>query len=650
MILSGILTTPTGFVYRNASVRLVGTTTIPFVTDSNGSYTVSAPNGAYAVEVAGGFGNYAHLGSILVETGGSTDILILISEYVSDPVDVLAAIRAPDGSDLIGYGIRTVEERLGDFISVRDYISTVIDGTTSNQTGIQAAVTAAMTANSKLYWPAGTYVSTANITNFWNVDHFGPGVLKVGSSLYHFSQYGNQLNQLFISPSGAGDGLSSSRPLGGITGAVNCLSKFGKLMGRWQVIGTSGTYSESVVIPDGLAQSTNYLEFKFPSAPGVRTDPDSWPAGGAVLDGTGLGVGIGFDTGSYNKIYIEYLKIANFYDTSTTNINQVRRGLAVDRFSFCYTHGCSYSGNGLANLTVLPDGSAYVVGGHMKGARYCIDNTGGRLSLTADETTYTVVQGGLEYGLYQKHQSSSVLDYTEFLDCGKLAAAASYGAAIFAYKPNASVDTRGCKYKRNNYVFNIRGGMVASNPGIPDVFGTGADANTRIWLTKGFGSDDILNYQSQSGVDITRSFGGGTVTGATTALAFDSQTTVPMGYLVGTDQSVRIKIYASNGAGGTAQIRPSFVTTGGTRYELANFQVAASTNAKIELEVFVSSGGTVASIYYENIGATLGGTLTGQIVVNPIPFSTEDLELQIWGETSSTNTLTIRKTRIERWG
>ena len=561
------------------------------------------------------------------------------------------ALLGPDGTDKVRYGNRLLTERLGDVISVRDYITTVIDGSTSNQVGIVAAEAAAKAAGAKLLWPAGTYVSDSALPDHWDIEHVGPGVLKRGTSLYKFSQYGNQTNQIFISPGVlGGDGLAPSHPFGSISAAVSAMGKIGRLNGRWQVIGTGGVYNESVLIPDGLAQTANFLEFKFPSAPGVRGDPTAWPVGGATLDGTGLSVGVGFNTGRYNKIYVEYLKIANFYDPGLSNVNQVARGVAVDKFSFLYTHGCSYLGNGLANLSVLPDGSAYVVGGRLKGARYSIDNTAGRLSCTADETTFTSLEGALEYGLYQKHQSSSVLDYTEFSDCGKVAGAASYGAAIFAYKPNASVDTRGCKYYRNNIVFNLRGGMVASNPAIPDVYGTGVDANARIWLTKGFGADDLLTYQAQAGLDISRNFGGGTVTGASTSLAFDSNTSIPAGYMVGTDQALRIKIYASNNAGGTAQIRPSLVTPAGVRYELGNFQIAASTNAKVELEVYASSGGTVASVYYENINATTGGTVTGQIVVNPIPFATEELELQIWGDTTSTNVLTIRKARMERWG
>lgn len=573
-------------------------------------------------------------------------------EFARDELNSFSSsLSDQDGAQLIGAGIRTQKEKNSDTISVRDYITTSVDGITSNQAGIVSAVADAFASGSILLWPAGSYVSNAVIPNFWDVEHSGPGTLKVGSEIYHFSQFGNQTNKVYVSPGATGgDGLSSSRPLGGIQVAIDALAKKNKLLGRWQIFGAAGTYTESVRIPDGLAQGQNYLEFKFPSAPGVRTDPDSWPVGGATLDGTGIAASVGFDTGRYNKVYIEYLRVSNFYDTGLPNTGQVKRAVAVDKFSFLFTYGCSYVGNGLANISVLPDGSGYVVGGHLKGSRYSMDNTAGRLSLSADAATYTVIDGGLEYGLYQKHQSSTVLDYTEFRDCGKVAGAAAYGAAIFSYKPNASVDTRGCKYYRNNIVFNVRGGMVARNPGIPDVFGSGADVNTRNYLIKGFGADDLINYRSQGGRDITISFGGGTVTGATTSLILDTGATVPAGYLVGADQRVHVVIYASNNAGGTAQIRPSFVTPGGTRYEMGSFQVAASANAKIELDIFVSSNGTITSSYYGNIGATTGGTSTGQIITNPVVFDASDMTFQVWGETSGANTLTVRKAFCELWG
>lgn len=565
-------------------------------------------------------------------------------------VDVLATQDDSFQINVEDIGSSTALNKKG-IISVRDYITTAIDGTTSNQAGIEAAVAAAFSLGAKLQWPAGPqYVSTITIPNFWNVEHIGDGVIKRGSSLFHISQYGNQTNQVFFAPTGSGDGLSVSQPIGTMQLAIDNIAKRGRLTGRWQMMGAGGTYTELVSIPDGLAQGENYLEFKFPSSPGIRNDPSTWPVGAAILDATGLNPLITFNIGRYNKVYIEYLLVKGAFNNSLTATQQVSRAISVDKFSLLFTQGVSYIGNGLSNLNLLPDSTAVCIGGHLKASRYSIDNTGGSLSMSATDTTYTKVEGGLEYGLYQKHDSRTVMDYTEFADCGKVAGAANYGAAIFAFRSNCSVDTRGCKFYRNNIAFNIRDGSYAANPGIPDVMGTGVDANTRDFLRTGYGSIDLESYQGTTALNVTGNFGGGTVTGVTTALAYNSFTTLAKRRFVANDQGIEIVIYANNGAGGTAQIRPSFVTSGGTRYELGNFQIAAATSAAVILDIVVSSNGTVASVYYRNIGATTGGTLTGQIIVNPIPFATEDLTFQVWGDTTSTNVLTIRKAKIRTEG
>lgn len=582
----------------------------PVTTNLDGEYSYYAANGRYS--------------ETIVAAGQTT-------ETVSDLL-----LHDPDDST-------------SSFLSVKAF-DAVGDGVTSDQTAIAAAVAGAFAAGDSLYWPDGTYLTTGSIPEFHGVRHFGPGVVKRGSDTFTIEPDRTTLRKLYVSPSGDddNDGLSSSQPMASIQTAVDRVHRWGPVVGRQQIIGAAGTYAESVTIPDGLAQENNYLEFKFPSDPGVRGDPDSWPAGGAILDGTGLS-GDGFNVGAYNKVYIEYLLVRDWFDTGLAAASQVVRGIVVDKFSFLFTHGVSAQGNGWSNFGILPMGSAVITGGILDGARYSIDNTGGRLSLTADVSTYTTIRDALEYGLHAKHQSSSVLDFTEFLDNGQLAAAATYGAALLAYKSGTSIDTRTCTFKRNNIAYSARGGYISRSPDAADVLGTGADKNDRVWAIKGYGQDDLLSFKAIAGRDISQNAGGGTVTGAT-AVAYDSGATIPAGYLVNTDQYLELEVFASNNAGGTAQIRPSLLTAGAVRYELGNFQIAAATSAKVRLIVQSSSSGTVATVYYDNINASTGGTVTGNIVVNPIEFDDQDLEFQVWGDTSSTNVLTVRKARCVLWG
>jgi hypothetical protein len=65
--------------------------------------------------------------------------------------------------DDTGIEERTVEERLRDIISVKDY-GAVGDGATDDTTNIQAAMTAVAALNKSLYFPAGQYLCTAALT------------------------------------------------------------------------------------------------------------------------------------------------------------------------------------------------------------------------------------------------------------------------------------------------------------------------------------------------------------------------------------------------------------------------------------------------------------------------------------------------------
>lgn len=539
----------------------------------------------------------------------------------------------------------------GSPISVLDY-GAVGDGIADDTVAVQNAVNAAYLSGESLLFSDGTYLTTASIANFHNVAKIGLGVIKRGVNLWVVTPDRTSTRQLYVSPTGnnANDGLSATEPLASIQTAVDVVNKYGPVVGKQQIIGAAGVYAERVSVPIGLALNQNYLEFKFPSDPGVRGDPTAWPAGGAILDGATFSgsSGAGFTIGSYNNCYIEYLLVRNWFDAALPANSQIKRGIQVDAFGNLFTLGVSGFGNGWSNIAINPSGRGVVTGGILDGARYCMDNTGGRLSLTATALTYTTMKNGLEYGLYAKHESSTVMDFTEFLDCGQNPAAADYGAAIFAYKSNTSVDTRSCVFKRNNIVYNVRGGFVAQNPNALDTFGTGADANDRIWLIKGYGQDDLINYQSLGGRELSRSFGGNTTASTSTVLIFDTNAPIPEMYLMNQDQYIEIEIFAST-SGGTGQIRPSFVDGSGVRYELANFTVPSGNGTNIRLIVQPSvTPGTVA-VFFACIGSTSSGVAVGNISSVSVPFDTEELEFQIWGEVSA-GSMAIRKTRIVLWG
>lgn len=525
------------------------------------------------------------------------------------------------------------------------------DGVTVSQTSVANAVDFAFNNDIPLYWDGGQFLVTGNIPNFHSIKHNGEASVLSGGNTWAITPTRTTVRKLHISPTGlaTNDGLSTATPMT-IGAAISALDKFAPIIGRAQIIGTSGVYTENVSIPKGLALNDSYLEFKFPSVAGVRGDPSAWPAGAAILDGSGYPTSntTAFNIGAYNNVYIEYLLVRNWFNTGLGTTSQVQRAVVVDEFANLYTYGVSYIGNGLSNISVDPCGRAVVTGGIIDGARYGIDNTGGRMSFTASAATKTTVRNSLEYGLYAKHESSTVLDYTEFTNCGKHPAAASYGAAIFAYKSNTSVDTRACEFNQNNIVYNVRGGFVAQNPSLPDVYGTAGDANGRIWLMKGYGQDDLTNYQSIAPRDKVISFGGNSITSSTTALLYDTNAKIPAQYLSNTDQYIEIELFAS-AVTGTGQIRPSFVAPDTTRYELASFAIAAGKTASIRLIVQPSTTQGVMSVFYSCVNATISGEASGFFTLVSVPFHTTELEFQVWGEITS-GTLSLRKARCVLWG
>lgn len=496
--------------------------------------------------------------------------------------------------------------------------------------------------------------TTSSITHWNDIKKTGSGTITANGIVHTIMPTRSTINKLYVSKTGVDtkDGLSSANALLTIQKAIDILqSNTHPIVGRVQIIIGDGVYGEALSIPNGLALNDNYLEF-VGSTQSLHQDPSTWT--GTILSGTaftGLNT-TGCDVGSYNNIEFEYILFKDWYNNSLTNVQQTQNAVNVNEYANVYFYGCAGLGNGYTNISVNPMGRAVILGGVYDGGRYVINNTGGRLSFSATSSANaTYLNNGLEYGIYGKHNSSTVCQYTEFENNGQIAAAASYGSALFAYKSGTSIDTLGCVFKKNNIVYNARGGYISSNPATPDTLGTGTDSNDRVWLNKGFGQDDIINYKAISGRDLTVTFGGGTTTGATAALAYDSNAVVPEGYLINTDQYMEIEIWGRNSSGGTAQCMPSFYDNAtSTRYQLLSLLIPDTGYFKVKMIVQTSSSVAVATVFWDANGASIGGTYSGQAVINPIHFDTASLEFQVWGTTTSTNTLSILKSRCLLWG
>ncbi len=590
--------------------------------------------------------------NIVLATDAATGDLVINKGTHDGALTEIQRIRN-DGSGMsympagVGAVATTVQGKLRESVSVKDF-GAVGDGVTDDTAAVQAAVTAAVSAGANLFWPSGNYITASSIANFHTVRHVGAGVVVRGAVTWAITPDRTTLRRLYVSPTGnnANDGLTSAEPRATIQGCVDIVHKYGPVVGRQQIIGAAGTYIEQVSLPDGMAQENNYLEFKFPVDPGVRGDPSAWPVGGAILDGTGF-VGTGFAVGRYNKVYIEYLLVRDWYDTGAAATAQVVSGVTVDQLSVLYTYGVSYFGNGWNNLHVQPNGSAVVTGGIADGARYGLNNTAGRLSLTASGSTYTTVKNALEYGLYAKHNSSSVLDFTEFVNCGQVAGAEAYGAALFAYKSGTSIDTRDCSFSRNNIVYNSRsGGHIATEIPTTDTMGTAANANDRIWKINGFGNDDLINYRSKAGRDLALTFTTASTASAATVTVMDNICTLPAGYFQSADQYLEIEIYGTANTG-IATVRPTWTSSAPTNYSFGVFTVPADTEFRIRLLVY-PTGAASQFVQFDNVGATSGGTSIADTTTTGV-FGTLGMTFKVRGEITA-GTLEIKRVRVVLWG
>lgn len=170
-----------------------------------------------------------------------------------------------DGSQWSDWG-RSIHQSVADLQSVeanvKDY-NAKGDGVTSDQTAIVNAVADALAKNISVYWPEGTYLTTASIPDFHRVDHKGTGIVKRGTSLFYVNPVAGVENRIYVAVTGASDnndGLSASQPFRTFTNAVKILSNYGpSLVGSWRFTGGAGTYSERIIIPAGLESSEDVV-------------------------------------------------------------------------------------------------------------------------------------------------------------------------------------------------------------------------------------------------------------------------------------------------------------------------------------------------------------------------------------------------------
>jgi hypothetical protein len=571
-------------------------------------------------------------------------------------------------ADVVGYNpagtgavATTVQGKLREGVSVRDKIATTIDGTTDNQVGIVAAVLDAYTNGLRLYWPAGTHVSSATIPNFHDVDHFGPGVIKRGSDMFYVEPKENQSNVLYVGTGGVdtNDGLSASQPSLTIQKSFDVLAKYRPLNGAWAVDIAAGTYSEAVTLPSYLNANDDYLEIRGPSQATVQTVPT------VIISYPGSGL-IGMDLNLGNKVKVKDIKFANWQGSAITGLNiddhgvlwaynvhtiACRQGI-VGNGSRLYVQGGIISGYPTTDADATLSGltkwttQAFPSGG---GAVGVVNYSGGVATIGyggVSLATGTIIESMTQAGYEGKSFTHCVAGFTTFQ---------SNEVAVWAYS-NARFDERDNDYKKNQLIHKMQKGFLSQDLSSPSNYRF-AETHSQPPTSVGDGNFEFFRFLQHSSEDATL-FGdtplgsldichqrqSTTQTGTIAATLTRNLATIKAGMLTISPTGKYVEVFLCGATTGSAGTKTIELRMGAT--SLVTFTVATGTQTwttRIEIwpnnstsQIVIATGTVAVPV---TIRATRATTMTS------------DQTLDVWQTIpGAADTALLHEARVVFWG
>ena len=279
------------------------------------------------------------------------------------------------GADTVDYNegrnavIRTVDKRLQDFVSVKDY-GAKGDGSTSDQFAIQTAVATAYVDKKKLYWPDGSYLSDSTINYLHLIPHFGEGVIVRGSNRFKPGQWeDDQTNKIYVSKSGnnLNDGLSEGNPIDTLQQAIDCITNFRpNLTGNWEILVSAGEYTR-ITLP-ARREMTNPIKITGADVGAHPSVPTTIIRSIAGATGNGIAA-------YENDISLTNILIVGFNQTnSSSGVSISRRQLFTNNVHFtnCY-YGITAGDHSVINVKGgIFDHCGYLNGDDSKGTGHAI--------------------------------------------------------------------------------------------------------------------------------------------------------------------------------------------------------------------------------------------------------------------------------------